>query len=113
VGKGVDTSKQEILARLVAAETEAQRKVDEATALAQQTVTNAKQSAAQMIEEVRKQAADDAANLEANRAQESQEEAAAHRTQANQLDQLLKQRAEKNLDAAVKLIVDWVTCAGG
>lgn len=109
---GVDTFKQEILARLVAAETNAQQVVDEAVLQAQRTVAKATDAAAQMVEEAHTQAAADAEALIKRSAQEVDDEVVSLRAAADRRDAAMEEAAHRNLDAATTLVVGWVAGEG-
>lgn len=108
----VDRTKQAILARLVAAETDAQHKIDTANAQAQQTVAQAKDEADALVAAARRQAAADATSLVESRKAAGKDEADALRADSAKQDAAMTARAQGNLDAAVTLVVDWVTRAG-
>ena len=107
-----NTSKQVILARLVAAETDARHKVDEANMQAQQTVAKANADAERMLADARAQAAADAEALISRSRQETSVEVATLHAAANRRDSAMEEAARKNLDAAASLVVDWVTGEG-
>jgi vacuolar-type H+-ATPase subunit H len=109
----VDISKQEILGRLVAAETDARHKVDEASLQAQQTVAEANATATQMLADARRQAAANAEALISRSKQEISDEVAALHMAADRRDRAMEEAARKNLDAAASLVVSRVTGEGG